>query len=105
MNACQALPSPERGIWLSSGFDADARQVIVSIRDEGAGIPPEVGSRIMEPFFTTKLDSGGTGLGLSISLAILKEHNATLEFTSTPGSGTTFIIRIPACQQAAEEQR
>jgi signal transduction histidine kinase len=56
----------------------------------------DVSNRVMEPFFTTKLDSGGTGLGLSISLSIVKEHNGSLEFESEPDKGTTFIVKIPA---------
>jgi PAS domain S-box-containing protein len=96
MNACQALPAMDRGIRLVTGYDAAAGQVTITISDEGTGIPPEVMNRITEPFFTTKLDSGGTGLGLSISLAILKEHQATLAVESSPGCGSTFVIRLPA---------
>jgi signal transduction histidine kinase len=60
-------------------------------------------SRIMEPFFTTKLDKGGTGLGLSICQSIVKEHSGSLEFVSEPGQGTTFIVKIPAVQPDIKE--
>jgi C4-dicarboxylate-specific signal transduction histidine kinase len=103
LNACQALPNPRNGVALRTRYDAAARQVIVEIHDEGEGIPPELGKRIMDPFFTTRLDQGGTGLGLFISQAIIKEHDGSLEFASEPGKGTTFFIRLPSANTAPEE--
>ena len=104
MNACQALPAKRYGIRLATGFDPAANQVTITVRDEGLGMSREDRNRILEPFFTTKLDSGGTGLGLSICHSILREHNALLEFESEPGKGTTFIVKIPAGNPAAEER-
>jgi PAS domain S-box-containing protein len=95
-NACHALPDKQCGIWLATGYDEAAGVVTISVRDEGCGITRDDGSRIMEPFFTTKLDSGGTGLGLSICCAIVKDHAGTLEYSSEPGKGTTFTVRLPA---------
>ncbi|MBJ6749404.1 transporter substrate-binding domain-containing protein [Geomonas anaerohicana] len=89
VNACQALPSPERGIELVTWFDAETRQVIMEVRDQGTGIAPEHLPRLTDPFFTTKRDSGGTGLGLSVSSGIVKEHGGELSFSSAPGAGTT----------------
>ncbi|MCM2356641.1 MAG: PAS domain S-box protein [Geobacteraceae bacterium] len=103
MNACQALPAKQCGIWVATGFDAAADRVTIAVRDEGGGMSRELGDRIMEPFFTTRLDSGGTGLGLSISHSIVKEHNGSLEFESEPGKGTTFIVKIPAGEAAVKE--
>ena len=51
---------------------------------------------LREPFFTTKLDKGGTGLGLYISDSIIKEHRGSLEFLSSPGTGTVVTIHLPA---------
>jgi PAS domain S-box-containing protein len=96
MNACQALPDRQCGIRMETGFDAAAGQVTITVRDEGCGMSREVSDRIIEPFFTTKLDNDGTGLGLSICQSIVKEHNGTMEFKSEPGKGTTFVVRIPA---------
>jgi PAS domain S-box-containing protein len=96
LNAGQALPDKNHGIWVTTGFDAAAGLVTLAVRDEGRGMERDVSNRVMEPFFTTKLDSGGTGLGLSISLSIVKEHNGSLEFESEPDKGTTFIVKIPA---------
>jgi PAS domain S-box-containing protein len=96
MNACQALPTRQRGIWMATGFDATADQVTITVRDQGCGMSREVSDRIIEPFFTTKLDNDGTGLGLSICQSIVKEHSGTMEFKSEPGKGTTFVVKIPA---------
>ncbi|GFO68126.1 hypothetical protein GMLC_17050 [Geomonas limicola] len=95
-NACHALPEKSRGIWLSTGYDEARGEVTITVRDEGCGITRDDGSRIMEPFFTTKLDTGGTGLGLSICCSIVKDHLGRLEYLSEPGSGTTFTVRLPA---------
>ena len=103
MNACQALPARDCGIWLTTGFDAATGHVTIAVRDEGYGMSPDVRTKIMEPFFTTKLDCGGTGLGLSISRSIVKEHHGTLEFVSELGKGTTFIVNIPAGESAVQE--
>ena len=96
MNACQALPSRQCGIWITTGYDATAGQVLISVKDEGGGVPKELTTRIMEPFFTTKVDGGGTGLGLTISKSIIKDHNGNLDFTSEQGKGSVFTVRIPA---------
>jgi signal transduction histidine kinase len=65
------------------------------VRDDGCGIPQDVGARIFDPFFTTKLSRKNTGLGLSICRNILEEHGGTIGFESRPGSGTTFTVRLP----------
>ncbi|KUG26041.1 putative two-component sensor [hydrocarbon metagenome] len=49
----------------------------------------------MDPFYTTKRDSGGTGLGLSISYNIIKNHNGDLSLHSKPGKGTVALITLP----------
>ncbi|HHJ51862.1 MAG TPA: HAMP domain-containing histidine kinase, partial [Caldithrix abyssi] len=70
----------------------------ISISDTGKGIPPDVVSKIFDPFFTTKEINQGTGLGLSISYSIVKKHNGEIEVDSSPGKGTTFILKIPIRQ-------
>ncbi|WP_224958186.1 transporter substrate-binding domain-containing protein [Geomonas subterranea] len=89
VNACQALPSPDRGIELATWFDQEHRQVVLEVRDQGTGIAPEHLAHLTDPFFTTKRESGGTGLGLSVSSGIVKEHGGELSFSSVPGAGTT----------------
>jgi len=95
MNAGQSLPGRERSIWLTTSLNAAADQVVLSVRDEGQGMAPEKSKLIMEPFFTTKLDSGGTGLGLSICRSIARDHAWSLDFISEPGKGSTFTVSIP----------
>ena len=95
LNALQALPAREKGVKVSTYLDEAARQVVIEVKDDGAGMTREVLDRITEPFFTTRGERGGTGLGLSISYSIIREHNGTLEFSSAPGSGTTASIRLP----------
>jgi two-component system NtrC family sensor kinase len=69
--------------------------VVVSLKDNGGGIPEHLIEKIFEPFFTTKPPGQGTGLGLSISYDIVKAHNGNLSVTSETGKGTTFIISLP----------
>lgn len=95
INACQALETVESGIKLATHHDAAANRVRVIIKDEGTGISREVLSRIRDPFFTTKRDSGGTGLGLSISDRIVREHKGTIEFSSANGNGTEVAVAFP----------
>jgi len=95
MNALQSLPSKEFGVYISTFRDKAAKSVVVKIRDQGIGMPPEVVKRIFDPFFTTRLESGGTGLGLSICYSIIKEHLGTIEVESEPGKGTSVYVRIP----------
>lgn len=88
MNACQALPDPDRAIAVSTHFDPQANLVVLTVKDEGIGILQEHLPHLTDPFFTTKRESGGTGLGLSISATIIKEHGGELTFDSTYGKGT-----------------
>jgi len=99
LNACQALPDTGRAIELSTRHDPQQGLVVFRLRDEGSGIAPENLSRLTDPFFTTKRDQGGTGLGLSVSAGIVKEHGGSLEFNSTPGSGTIVTLTLPACKE------
>ncbi|HRE82308.1 MAG TPA: response regulator [Opitutaceae bacterium] len=70
--------------------------VLVSVGDNGSGIPPEVINRIFDPFFTTKAAGKGTGLGLSTVLGIVKAHGGFLQVESAPGLGTEFLLYFPA---------
>jgi len=68
----------------------------VRISDTGAGIPESIRSKLFDPFFTTKKIGKGTGLGLALAHTIIvDQHGGTIDFQSTPGTGTTFIIRLP----------
>jgi C4-dicarboxylate-specific signal transduction histidine kinase len=95
-NSCQALEDRKKEICVSTEFDDNSKSVIVTVRDEGKGISPDDMKYIMDPFFTTKRDTGGTGLGLSISYKIIHDLHGELKFESEPGKGTTATIILPA---------
>jgi len=99
INACQALPDPERGITVSTHYNGALKSVVLRVHDEGTGIQPEHLNRLTDPFFTTKRDSGGTGLGLSVSAGIVQEHGGSLSFESTLGEGTTVSVTLPAVRE------
>jgi len=69
--------------------------LMISIKDNGPGMPEGTRSKIFEPFFTTKESGKGTGLGLFISHGIIKNHSGTIEVKSELGKGTEFVIGIP----------
>lgn len=74
------------------------RWAIVSVSDNGVGIPSENLARIFTPFYTSKEASKGTGLGLSVSLGIAESHNGTITVDSRAGQGSTFTLLLPVDQ-------
>ena len=77
------------------GKDKMLSSVAVSIKDTGAGIPPENLDKVFEPFFSTKPVGRGTGLGLSLSYGIIEAHRGKLEFKSQTGKGTEVKVILP----------
>jgi two-component system NtrC family sensor kinase len=72
------------------------KNVSISVKDNGCGIPAEIRDRIFDPFFTTKPVGTGTGLGLSITYKIIHDlHRGSVEVDSEPGQGTNIILTIP----------
>jgi len=69
--------------------------VLISVRDNGDGIPEKTIDKIFQPFFTTKPTGKGTGLGLSMSYDIVKAHNGTITVDTEKGKFTEFTIKIP----------
>lgn len=76
--------------------DAGPRKVVISAVDNGAGIPPEVLSRVTEPFFTTKAPGSGSGLGLYQVRAAMDAAGGSLQIQSEVGRGTTIKLMLPA---------
>jgi signal transduction histidine kinase len=93
-NACQALKKTTDGVYIETEFDPARNKIIVSIRDEGTGMSPEILQHMFTSFFTTKQDSGGTGLGLAVSQRIIKDHDGVLEVESEPGKGTIARVML-----------
>ncbi len=101
LNAIQAMgEGGSLEIWLK--VDKDKKKAYIAIKDNGPGIPQEVLSHILEPFYTTKKD--GTGLGLSVSYGIIKEHKGEIHIDSQKGKGTTVTIELPLIDQEEEEK-
>jgi signal transduction histidine kinase len=73
---------------------SDDGQVVVTVADNGPGIPPDIQRRIFDPFFTTKKVGQGTGLGLDIVNRIVRKHRGEISVTSTPGR-TEFTVSLP----------
>jgi signal transduction histidine kinase len=97
-NAVDALEGHGH-IWIRTRTDDGNNHIVVEIADDGPGIPPEVQSRIFEPFLTTKGVGKGTGLGLSISYRIAVEmHKGQITFFSKPGD-TRFQVRLPVVRE------
>jgi hypothetical protein len=70
--------------------------VVISVKDTGTGIPPELVDKIFDPFFTTKPLGQGTGLGLPTVLGIAENHGGFIHLETKPCAGTTFYVYIPA---------
>jgi two-component system NtrC family sensor kinase len=71
-------------------------QVIISVKDNGVGIPDAIKDKIMQPFFTTKPTGGGTGLGLSLTYdMVVKGHGGSIQVNSVEGEGSEFIVTLP----------
>ena len=68
---------------------------LISVSDNGPGIPANIIDKIFQPFFTTKPTGQGTGLGLSLSYDIVKAHGGELKVETKEGEGSTFIIILP----------
>jgi signal transduction histidine kinase len=94
--AARATRAPVPANALAFGQCPGGAAVEIEVRDNGHGIPAEVLPRIFDPFFTTKEVGQGLGLGLFVVFEIVEEHGGCIAVKSTPGQGSSFIIRLPA---------
>lgn len=95
VNACQALTERGQSVQVTTGYDPERSQVLLTVEDQGAGIAEHDLPHITDPFFTTKRDKRGTGLGLSITSSIVREHGGTMSFVSRPRQGTKVTVSLP----------
>ncbi|MGS0765531.1 ATP-binding protein [Syntrophomonas curvata] len=112
LNAIQAMP--DGGIIRISAQNLSLREtnkvlplppgkyVLLSIADQGKGIPEKYRARIFEPYFTTK--ESGTGLGLATSQSIIRKHGGYLTFDSRLNAGTTFCVYLPVSECEREDR-
>jgi signal transduction histidine kinase len=91
VNAIEVMPDGG-DLRLESANHEDTVEIHIS--DSGPGIPPELRDKIFRLYFTTKKE--GSGIGLAMAFRIVQLHDGTIDFTSEPGKGTTFSIRLPA---------
>lgn len=80
----------------------EAERIRVEIEDDGPGIPPEIRSKVFDPFFTTRPPGQGAGLGLTISYNVVQKHGGSIEVRSQPGS-TRVIVDLPLAAPADTE--
>ena len=71
---------------------------VIRVVDNGTGIPADIQDSIFDPFFTTSDDGSGTGQGLSICHSLINKHHGEISFETEPGSGSTFIVKLPLNQ-------
>jgi signal transduction histidine kinase len=81
---------------ISLSSQSNNGNVILTVTDNGPGIPDHIREKIFQPFFTTKPTGEGTGLGLSLSYDIVKAHGGEIKVESTEGEGSVFIVVLPA---------
>jgi signal transduction histidine kinase len=74
----------------------ETNKVVITIEDNGDGIPENIIHKIFQPFFTTKPTGQGTGLGLSMSYDIVKSQGGDIQVSSEAGKGSIFTIQLPA---------
>ena len=98
LNAAQAEPVDDR-VVVRARPSRSGDEVVVEVRDRGAGIPPELLERSLEPFFTTK--PKGTGLGLATVHRVVEDHNGSMEIDSQVGHGTSVRIRLHRCSESS----
>jgi len=80
---------------VSVNTEIEEGEIVITVKDNGMGMPDKVKDKIFQPFFTTKPTGQGTGLGLSLSYDIVKAHNGELNVESEEGKGAKFILRLP----------
>jgi signal transduction histidine kinase len=90
VNAMQAMPDGGE-LRFESSVTGDVAEIRIS--DSGPGIPPQLRERIFTLYFTTKKE--GSGIGLAMTFRIVQLHDGTIDFTSEPGKGASFSIRLP----------
>jgi PAS domain S-box-containing protein len=101
VNAAEAIGDKNKGTGERGKIivrsKVDGEYVVIEIEDTGGGIPEEIRESVFDHFFTTKEVGRGTGQGLSVARkVIVNAHNGSIDFTTKPGIGTTFIVKLPA---------
>ena len=101
LNAIEAAPERVGMVTLASRYDAESDAVVLTVRDNGAGIPDAVRARLFEPFVSSK-GQRGTGLGLAVARKIAERHGGRLEVIETSSKGTSFALTLPSSSDGAD---
>jgi len=96
LNGVQAMPN---GGTLRLTVKREGDGALISVRDQGAGIPDNIRDKIFNLYFTTK--TGGSGIGLAMAYRVVQLHHGSVEFSTTIDHGTTFYLRFPLTEIAA----
>jgi signal transduction histidine kinase len=99
-NAIEAVPDGGR-VDVTGRAEADA--LLLAVKDDGPGIPPDVQARLFTPFFSTKGEGAGMGLGLTIVRRVVQSLGGTLSVVSVPGQGAEFKVRVPKRQRTVSQ--
>lgn len=118
INACDAMPGggaidlEVKNVPLAEALTPCGRHrldegdyVVISVSDDGEGIPKEIQDRVFEPFFTTKDAGRGSGLGLSTVYGIARQVGGAVTLYSEPGRGSTFRVYLPRLKEGADAPR
>ncbi len=94
-NALDAIPDDRLGeVRITTQLDRERKRALITVADNGYGIPDEARHRIFNLFFSTK-GKGGTGIGLAVTRKIILEHGGQIWFESEQGHGTRFMVTLP----------
>ncbi len=100
INACDAMKD-KGNLLITCSADQENGWVVVSIADDGPGVPDKIKKKIFDSSFTTKTAGGdfGLGIGLAISRSIIEKHLGTIEVVDRKGGGAEFIVKLPLYQK------
>ncbi len=90
-NAIDAMP---RGGRIQLITSTEGNEILICVTDEGGGMDEQTRQRCFEPFYSTK-GKAGTGLGLPMVYGVVRRHGGTIDVKSSPGNGSSFLIRLP----------
>jgi signal transduction histidine kinase len=100
INGVQAMSN---GGDLSIVTRREGENALITIRDHGPGIAPDIRDKVFNLYFTTK--KGGSGIGLAMAYRVVQLHHGSLEFTSIPEHGTTFYLRFPLAETTTSTEQ
>ena len=103
LNGIDAMKETTGGAELIIQSKAEQDQLLISVSDNGVGLPPEHAEQIFRAFFTTK--HNGTGMGLPISRSIIESHGGRLWASKTSGQGATFQFTLPGAPSSRQLYR